>query len=157
MLKAARDKTMKLVLDARTASDLLTSNPVSIPQDATVTEVANLLTDKGISAAAVIDAAGQPVGVVSRTDLVWWEREQAERAAAGIRASERTLAREIMTPLVFRLPRSATAREVVEEMLARKVHHLFIADDDGVLVIMRFASPAGWRGTTARGWWCCTS
>lgn len=134
MLQAVKDKTNKLILDARTASDLLTSNPVSIPEEATVTELANLLTNKGISAAAVIDAAGQPVGVVSRTDVVWWERERAERAAAGIRASQRTLAREIMTPLVFKLPRTATAREVVEEMLARKVHHLFVVDDDGVLV-----------------------
>ena len=36
--------------------------------------------DRGFSAAPVIDAAGRPVGVLSRTDLLVHEREQTHHA-----------------------------------------------------------------------------
>ncbi len=42
-----------------------------------MSEAVLLLTDRGFSAAPVIDDAGRPVGVVSRTDLLVHDREQA--------------------------------------------------------------------------------
>jgi len=69
-----KSKTVKahgrLVLWADTAADLLTPNPLSISQNATVKEAVAFLTDKGFSAAPVIDEAGRPVGVLSRADIV---------------------------------------------------------------------------------------
>jgi hypothetical protein len=65
-----------LTLRAETAADLLMPNPVSIPETALVQEAITLLTEKGFSAAPVIDEAGRPVGVLSRTDLLIHDREQ---------------------------------------------------------------------------------
>jgi len=59
-----------MVLGARTATDLMTPNPMSIRQSATVSEAATFLAGRGISAAPVIDEAGRPVGVVSSTDIL---------------------------------------------------------------------------------------
>lgn len=59
-----------LVLKASNASDLMMANPISIRADATVAEASKLLTDKSISATPVIDEAGRPIGVVSRSDLL---------------------------------------------------------------------------------------
>ena len=59
-----------MMLDARTAEDLMTSNPVSIRASATLSEAVTFLTDRGFSAAPVIDEAGRPLGVISRTDLL---------------------------------------------------------------------------------------
>jgi CBS domain-containing protein len=39
-----------------------------------------------------------------------------------------------MTPAVFSVPPETPVGKVVEEMLALKVHHLFVVDGDGVLV-----------------------
>src|SRR5262245_30181804 len=67
-----------LTLSAPTAAVLMTPNPVSIGQDATVKEAAAFLTDRGFSAAPVIDNAGRPVGVLSRADIVVYHRHKPE-------------------------------------------------------------------------------
>src|SRR5262245_39936374 len=72
----------RFVLDAATAADLMPPNPVSIRTGATVQEAVAFLTDRGFSAAPVIDAAGRPVGVLSRADIVVHDRERAHAPAA---------------------------------------------------------------------------
>jgi len=62
------------------AKDLMSLNPTSIRRDATIREALELLTDHGFGAAPVIDEAGRPVGVVSRTDILIHERESVRHA-----------------------------------------------------------------------------
>src|ERR1044071_2159988 len=71
-----------MFLDAMTAEDLMTPNPISIHAGASAQEAVAMLTDRGFSAAPVIDEAGRPVGVLSRTDLLVHELENAARAPA---------------------------------------------------------------------------
>lgn len=144
----SRQTAPGLFLAADTAADLMTPNPVSIRDDATVQEAVTLFTDKGISAAPVIDDAGRPVGVVSRTDIVVHDREKVEYlvpvAPEDARANsqsgyqivnvDRTRVREIMTPVVFSVRPETPAARVVAEMLALLVHRLFVVDEAGVLV-----------------------
>jgi predicted transcriptional regulator len=128
-----------LGLWAETAADLMTPSPVSIQDDAAVSEAIALLADRGIGAAPVIDEAGHPVGVVSHADILIHEREKGLR---GIRAAERmagtaadpTQVRDIMTPAVFSVAPDASAAKVVEELVAMKVHRLFVVDAHRVLV-----------------------
>jgi CBS domain-containing protein len=131
----------------------MTPNPVSIPETATVHEAMALLTDKGFSAAPVIDEAGRPVGVISRTDILIHERERIEsqqgtpevdlapthhghRPPEGfqIQSVDTTLVRAIMTPVVFCVAPETSACSVIAQMLFLKVHRLFVVDDLGVLV-----------------------
>src|SRR5690242_1685330 len=70
-----------LRLYAETAADLMVANPISLRADANVREALVLLTDKGFSAAPVIDEAGRPVGVLSRGDLLVHDRERADYLA----------------------------------------------------------------------------
>src|SRR5438270_1368925 len=94
------------------ARDLMTPNPVSIRGGATVPEVLAFLTDTGFSAAPVIDEAGRPVGVVSRTDVVVYERATAAppaESAATVRAAD------LMTPMVSSVAPGTPAREVARE------------------------------------------
>jgi CBS domain-containing protein len=145
-----------LTLNVRTAAELMVPNPVSIRDNATVQEAITLLTDKGFSAAPVIDAAGRPIGVVSRADIVTHERESfaatpavsthAEESQAAAPPQEtgrqggpvakgyRTLVRDIMTPVVFSVAPDASAAKVVQEIVALKVHRLFVVDSGGVLI-----------------------
>ena len=139
-----------MVLEAATAEELMTSNPISIHAGASVQEALALLTDRGFSASPVIDEAGRPVGVLSRTDLLVHERERgattpleeeevarpAHRVREGfaVEVVDPTRVRDIMTPVVFTVPLETPARQVVEQMLALKVHHLFAVDEDRALV-----------------------
>jgi predicted transcriptional regulator len=68
-----------LRLEAHIASDVMTSNPVSIREELTVHEAVVFLTERKISAAPVINQAGRPVGVVSEADILRHDREHAKR------------------------------------------------------------------------------
>lgn len=115
-----------LVLHARTAADLMTTSPHSINANATIKEAAAFLTDKGFSAAPVIDDAGHPVGVISRTDFVVHDRE---RGALPTDAR----ACDIMTPTVFCVTADTGVAKVIDELLSMKVRRVFVVDD-GVLI-----------------------
>lgn len=119
--KAARSLTSR----ARTAADLMTANPVSIHQMSTVREAAALLTTRGISAAPVIDDAGRPVGVVSRSDLLLRYQASAKDGAA---------VHSVMTPAVFSIGPDAPAAEAVEMMVGLRVRRIFVVDDSDVLI-----------------------
>jgi CBS domain-containing protein len=139
----------RVTLHAETAADLMVSNPVSIRDEASVLDAIVFFTNKGFNAAPVIDAAGCPVGVVSRSDVLIHERTNAQW---GSRANERFKSdesesvatrigenggmhvRDLMTPAVFSVSPDTSAAKVIQEMLALNVHRLFVVDADGVLV-----------------------
>lgn len=160
----------QMVLHARTARDLMTSNPLSIRQAATAGEAAAFLSGRGISAAPVIDEAGRPVGVVSRSDLL------SHRAHAALHLGDapnegpplagadqagmpgRVRVSDVMTPAVFCVRSEAAAAKVVEKMLALQVRRLFVVDQGGVLVgvisafdVLKYLRPQGTCGGEAAG------
>jgi CBS domain-containing protein len=120
-----------LNLGAAKAADLMTTDPISVREDATVREAVTLLTDKGFSAAPVIDEAGRPVGVLSSSDLMAHLRERLPGVSE--EAGMRTRVRDLMTPVVFSVRPDTPAARVVQEMVALKVHRLFVVDADGIL------------------------
>ena len=146
----------QLALDAKTAADLMTPNPISFNDSITVHEAAAFFTEREISAAPVIDVAGRPIGVLSRTDLVRYAQapgkhvvpckdfyEKAElgppakepiAASFSIKPGDRTPITDIMTPTVLSVAPDTPALEVVAQLLAMKVHRLFVQDAGGALV-----------------------
>ena len=154
--KKRSEPILPAALEARTAADLMTSNPLSIRAEASVREAVAFLIDKGISGAPVIDDAGRPVGVLTQTDILlhdrehvdyvtpagaayeefesgaplpaeWWGNFQVERVDA-------TPVRDLMTPALFSVALDTPAAQVVEQMGELNVHRLFVVDDKGVLV-----------------------
>ena len=149
------EATPLLCLRAETAADLMTPNPVSLREDASLREALALLIDRGYSAAPVIDRAGRPVGVLSRTDVLIHDRECVahpvptaeyygaelvtdDNEALGegfqVECVDPTRVRDVMTPAVFAVGPEAPPARVVAEMLALRIHRLFVVDRDGVLV-----------------------
>lgn len=146
----------RMVLKAHTAADLMTPSPVSIQYKATVAEATALLTDRGFSAAPVIDEAGRAVGVISRTDLLVHDRERMTHMKTvpekddpfvrralwqepipegfSIEEVDPTLVCDIMTPVVFSVLPETTVEQVIEDMLGLRVHQLFVVDRAQVLV-----------------------
>jgi predicted transcriptional regulator len=125
--------TSRLTLCAETAADLMTANVVSVRAKATVVEAIALFADKGFSAAPVIDEAGQPVGVVSRTDVLLHERELQPATAVAERSCA-TRVEDIMTPAVFSIHDDMPAARVITELVALNVHRLFVIDAGGLLI-----------------------
>jgi CBS domain-containing protein len=138
---------------------------------ATVQEAVAFLIDHGISAAPVIDRAGRPVGVLSRSDVMVHDREKVEYLAPTpqyydkselvtdldeilpegfqVEMADPTRVSDLMTPVIFSVGPHTPVRKVVEQMLDLKVHRLFVVDGNGVLVgvisaldILRYLLPA---------------
>src|SRR5688572_26599359 len=143
MLTLTPNRMMRsLMLHSQTAADLMTTNPQSLRQDATVAEAAAFLSTRGFSAAPVIDEAGRPVGVVSRTDLLHHHGQKAVRLLAaplgrgdgGSEPGDAAPVLDVMTPAVFCVHTDTPAAKVVDKMLALNVRRLFVVDGAGVLV-----------------------
>ena len=169
---ACRPVSKPLALHAETAADMMTPNPLSIRASASVREAVAFLIDKGISGAPVIDAGGRPVGVLTQTDLLVHDRETVEYLAPGaaivepddalhrrlregfqIEKVDRTTVRDVMTPVVFNVSPETPAGKVIEDLLERKIHRLFVVDGNGVLVgvisaldvLRRLREPKAWN------------
>lgn len=145
-----------VTLQARTAADLMTPNPITVSEAANLQEASALLTDMGISAVAVLDREGRPTGVLSRTDIVRHDRETARHLSLApefydqadltlatgehlehgfqVEKGTTTSVGEIMTPDVFSVTPETPAELVVEKMLGLRVHRLFVIDRYGFLV-----------------------
>lgn len=149
-MTAVRVSAGYINLRARTAADLMTPNPLSLREEATLREAVAFLVDRRISGAPVIDEAGRPVGVLTQTDILiydreevnhvnpeieygtplprdWWDEFQIERV-------DSTEVRDLMTPAVFSVTLDTPAWSVVEQMRELGVHRLFVVDHNGVLV-----------------------
>lgn len=144
----------RLVLNAATAADLMSRDPVSIRQSATIKEAAAFLIERDISAAPVIDEAGRPVGVISSTDIVRHNGAiqgatpstsdyysvanllcpPALRNMVHAKKSEHVQVRDIMTPTLLSVSPEDSVITVISNLLAMKVHRLFVIDASGVLV-----------------------
>ena len=125
-------RASRLTLDAARAADLMTPNPMSIGAEATVPQAVAWLTEKGFSAAPVIDESGRPVGVVSRADILVHERERLR--AAPLPAIDHTTVRDIMTPAVFSVTPQMPVELVVKELVTLNVHQLYVVDEDQFLI-----------------------
>jgi predicted transcriptional regulator len=119
---------VRATFKARLAENLMTPNPVSLRDSMTLREASARLVDRCIGGAPVIDEHGRPVGVLSQTDVLIYEREQLPTEKA-----ETTFVRDVMTPAVFAVGRHTTIRRVIEEMCGLNVHRLFVVDGNGVL------------------------
>src|SRR4051812_27929988 len=146
-----------LRLHAALAEDVMTPSPVSIREEVTVHEAVVFLTERRISAAPVINDTGRPVGVVSEADILRHDREHADHLywlpqkevdreltlGSGehlggrpfeVEVPDATRARDIMNPVIYAVRRSAPIREVVRQLVTRRIHRLFVVDDDHSLV-----------------------
>jgi CBS domain-containing protein len=143
-------------LHADTAAELMTTEPVTIPVDAMLSEATQLLIDRHISAVPVVDGDGRAIGVLSRSDIVQRDRETVhmakqvpeyfthsdlnravkEETPAGFQVEQvdRTRVSEVMTPTVFAVQPDTPAADVIHQFVTLEVHRLFVIDKDGVLV-----------------------
>jgi CBS-domain-containing membrane protein len=112
---------------AESAADLMSRDPVSLDTNTSADEAARVLTSRGIGAAVVIDSAGRPVGVVTKTDLLIHANCQG-------RSETPTTINNVMTTAVFSVRTDTPAKSVIDQFLALNVHHLFVMDTAGTLV-----------------------
>jgi CBS domain-containing protein len=147
-----------ILLAADTARELMTPNPLFIVDGASVAEAARLLNTKGIGAVPAVNGTGKLVGVLSRADIVRHACECLDRSKLAVRdvpivAWERALheafdalpikdglgatpVRMVMTPVVCTVSPDTPALRVIEELLKRNVHRLFVVREENLVGVI---------------------
>lgn len=106
-------------------SEIMTSQVVSVRDDASLTNIDWEMTLAEIRHVPVVDERGRVVGIVSDRDLLR-TLPRMDRSRLPVSA--------VMTLTPHTVLVSATAQQALELMLARKVHALPVVDDEGKLV-----------------------
>jgi CBS domain-containing protein len=110
------------------AGDVMTSNPETLPSDMPVAEALRFFeTEARHRSYPVVDPAGRPVGLASRSDALRWQQDgAAEPATIGEQLSDRSL--PLVTPAT---PGDAVANLMISENMGRIC---VVAPDTGVLL-----------------------
>lgn len=141
------------------AKDIMNSDVIVAQDNMTVQELTNLLTSNMITGAPVVDDSGKPVGVVSTTDIVrsrvgrtatfkekpepsyylrsWEDKlDEEEVRHFHIEEDDGLLVRDIMTPLIFKVPENAGIAEMADTMIGGRIHRLIVTKEDRVVGIV---------------------
>lgn len=113
-------------------AEYMTTELVTLRDDATVGDAVVALADAHVSAVPVIDGKGRFMGVLSTTDVLEAESE-AEDAAAREELFNDTLVSDIMTPRPKTIAPDDSVKDAAQQMLYLEVHRLFV-EYDGQLV-----------------------
>jgi CBS domain-containing protein len=136
------------------ASDVMTPNVLSVPPDASVATVAQLMLEKRISGVPVIDERGKLAGIVSEGDFL----RRAETGTARrrprwieffmgpgrlsdeyVRVSGRTVS-DVMTREVQTVPPDAPLEQAVHLMERRNIKRVVVVDNGKVVGIVTRAN-----------------
>ena len=109
---------------SRTVGEVMTANPVSIAETASLKEAVGILDSKKITGLPVVDASGLLVGVLSQTDLI------RARANSHLVSTWPGLpVGQIMTKPALTIASSASLEEAARVMEERRVHRLVVCDE----------------------------
>ena len=107
----------------RTVGEVMTANPISVTETASLAEAAGILDSNKITGLPVVDENGALIGVLSQTDLV------RARANSHLVANWPGLAvGQIMTKPALTIAATASLEEAAKMMETHRVHRLVVTD-----------------------------
>jgi CBS domain-containing protein len=159
MKKMKQEPSTKVTITAR---QIMNRDVVVVPENMGVRELANLLTEKMITGAPVVDAEGRLVGVVSSMDIVrYFSQENKdirnshnEHPEFYLRGwsdmidtdeigtfhveeySEPAWVSEIMTPTVFEVNEETPLTEIAAMMVRGRIHRVIVTNERRVVGIV---------------------
>ena len=110
------------------ASEIMSPNPLTAQEDATVEEVLKILLNAKITGMPVVNAQGKMVGIVSEFDIL---KQLAENKTF----SPKEFSRKIQfTPTTVGALDSTPLKDIVDQFVGSKYRRVPILDADGKLV-----------------------
>jgi CBS domain-containing protein len=136
------------------AIDVMTSEVISVDEDATVPEVAKLLAARGISAVPVVDDNNQVIGMVSEGDLLhraetgtercrsWWLDMVAStnKLAGDYIKSHSTKVKDVMTRNVLCVTEATTVADIALLLETNRIKRVPVVRDGKLVGIVSRAN-----------------
>ncbi len=107
---------------------------IGVALDAPLEHVLATIEQHDVSAVPVLDPAGRPLGVISRTDLLRIGTPRPRDAAPGRTALvvlPQKVAADVMHRGVITIARTASVAEAAKIMVDRRIHRVFVTDEQG--------------------------
>jgi predicted transcriptional regulator len=140
----------------RNVKDLMNPDIMTVADEMTTDELARYLIEREISGAPVVDSQGQLIGVVSMTDIGRNVAEPSELTSSNFYrddgmdltledlgqrfVEERAVTvRDVMTPVIHKVPVTASVAEVARIMVEQHIHRLVVtegSDPVGIITSM---------------------
>ena len=146
---------MKKVAREYTAADIMTKNVICVTKDADLRDLGKLFLAKGITGAPVIDRDGDICGVISQTDLLYYQltrddelvmpsdfyqsaRVEGRPLAKGFQIEDVNTAtvEEVMTPVVHAVLSTTPVAAIAKLMTQRHIHRVIVRRDMKVVGII---------------------
>lgn len=108
--------------------DVMTRGVVTVHMDATVKQIAVMLSKQGLSGVAVIDNQGAAMGVISGMDII---------KVMGKKNWESLMAENIMTSRVETAKPTCTIAEAARMMREKNIHRLLVLSETGIGISQR--------------------
>ncbi len=127
-----------------TARDIMSKPVEAVCISDSLLTVARLFNEKNIGAAAVLNKADKPIGVITKTDLLLYQEEKEQGDAfkkvaipryndgtitaprSKIKASD---VENWMTPIIFTIKPTTPLRVIARRMVRYGIHHLFVQEN----------------------------
>jgi CBS domain-containing protein len=103
--------------------DVMTRGVVTVHMDATVKQIAMMLSKQGLSGVAVIDNQGSAMGVISGMDIL---------KVMGKKNWESIMAESIMTSRMETAKPTCTIAEAARMMREKNIHRLLVLSETGI-------------------------
>jgi|WetSurMetagenome_2_1015567.scaffolds.fasta_scaffold738184_1 CBS domain-containing protein len=128
-----------------TARDIMIKDVICVPQDMDLRDLARLFLEKGITGAPVLDGEGNLAGVISQTDLLYYQltrgdeltlesdfyhtvKVEGRHLPAGFQVEDANVQRvaDVMTPVVHSVLETTDVDAVARMMTRRHIHRVIV-------------------------------
>lgn len=148
------------------ARDIMNTDVIAVPADLDLRDLAKLFLSKGITGAPVVDGDGELVGVISQTDLIYYNltrddelvldshfyhlaRMEGHHVPTGFQIEDTNTGcvADVMTPLVHSVTERTSVESIVRMMTSKHIHRVIVRKGKRVsgiisaLDVLRFAGP----------------
>ena len=127
------------------ARDIMNRNVIAVPSDMDLRDLAKLFLDKGITGAPVVESDGVLAGVISQTDLVYYNltrgdelvldshfyqtaRVEGQHIPRGFQIEDFNsgVVADVMTPVVHSVAETADIQAVARLMTRKHIHRVIV-------------------------------
>jgi len=128
-----------------TARDIMIKDVICVPQDMDLRDLARLFLEKGITGAPVLDGEGNLAGVISQTDLLYYQltrgdeltlesdfyhtvKVEGRHLPAGFQVEDANVqsVADVMTPVVHSVLETADLEAVARMMTRKHIHRVIV-------------------------------
>ena len=120
------------------AEDIMTKDVISTTVDTPLADISELVIRKRISGLPVVNGDGQPVGVITATDLfaMMYKIESGETMEEDLSINPNPTVKVAMSKEILKIVKDTNLYEIINIMKSKNIHTLPVFEDDVMIGVV---------------------